>query len=40
MQNIDNSLLLKNLQDNERPDENIKSKNENKIVKLKADIIK
>ena len=36
MQSIDNSFLLKNLQDKERPDERIKSNNENKIVKPKA----
>ena len=34
MQNIDNSFLLRNLQDKSRP--NIKSNNENKIVKPKA----
>ena len=36
MQSIGNSLLLKNLQDKGRPDESIKSNNENKIVKPKA----
>ena len=36
MQNIDNSFLLRNLQDKSRPNLNIKSNNENKIVKPKA----